>query len=156
MARMPKLIYGMVAFLILVTVPFLFYAYRLISKETTSLDFLGITIEAGAHGNMNYYAYYFLGKLSFLLAFIVWYLTCRHWWKFAILVPICMLVFQMAGLVNTSIDYIDEFDFWYSLPIVIPVVIILLAMSRKMAPYALSRDLREQLEEEIAKVKRDL
>jgi len=145
----------MVAFLILVAVPFIFYAYRLISTKTTSLSFLGFTIEAGAHGNMNYYAYYFLSKLSFLFAFIVWYLTCRHWWKYAILVPICMLIFQMAGLVNTSIDYIDEFDFWYSLPIVLPIVVILLTLSKKMAPYALSRDLREQLEDEIAKVKRE-
>jgi len=156
MGRIRKLIFGMVAFLILAAIPFLFYAYRLISTETTEISILGFTIEAGAHGNMNYYAYYFLGKLSFLIAFVVWFLTSKHWWRFAILIPICMLIFQLCGLVNTSVGYIDEFDFWYSLPIVIPIVIILLVMSWKMAPYAFTEDLREQMIDEVEKVKKDI
>ncbi len=146
----------MAAFLIVAAVPFIFYAYRLISTETTEITFLGLTIEAGPHGNMNYYAYYFLGKLSFLLAFVVWFLTSKHWWRFAILIPIAMLIFQLCGLVNTSIQYIDEFDFWYSLPIVIPIVGILLGLSWKMAPYAFTEDLREQMINEVEKVKEEL
>ncbi len=146
----------MVAFFILAAVPFLFYSYRLISTDTTEISILGFTIEAGAHGNMNYYAYYFLGKLSFLFAFIVWFLTSNHWWRYAILIPICMLIFQLCGLVNTSIQYIDEFDFWYSLPIVIPIVGILLTLSWKMVPYAFTEDLRDQMREEVENAKKDM
>ncbi|NYJ27552.1 hypothetical protein [Allomuricauda sp. ARW1Y1] len=155
MDRRKKLLHGTAAFLILSAVPFIFYAYRLISTDTTGFNILGFTIEAGAHGNMNYYAYYFLGKFSFLIAFILWFLTCHHWWKYAILIPISMLVFQMAGLVNTSIEYIDEFDFWYSIPIVIPVLVVLLAMAKKMRPYAYGLDLKEQLEKEIQDVRNE-
>ena len=144
---------GVVVCVLISATPFLFYAYRLISTETTSMNILGLTVEAGAHGNMNYYAYYFLGKLTFLLAFVIWYLTCSHWWKHAILVPISMLVFQMTGLVNTSIQYIDEFDFWYSVPVVIPVVAILLFAAYRMRPYAYGLDLKEQLEQEIEQVR---
>ncbi|WP_421801797.1 hypothetical protein [Flagellimonas sp.] len=156
MGRTKKLVFGMVAFFILAAVPFLFYSYRLISTDTTEISILGFTIEAGAHGNMNYYAYYFLGKLSFLFAFIVWFLTSNHWWRYAILIPICMLIFQLCGLVNTSIQYIDEFDFWYSLPIVIPIVGILLTLSWKMVPYAFTEDLRDQMREEVENAKKDM
>lgn len=156
MDRRKKLLIGVVLCLIIVATPFLFYSYRLISTETTKLDLFGITIEAGGHGNMNYYAYYFLGKLAFLITFIIWFLTCSHWWKYAILVPISMLIFQMAGLVNTSIDYIDEFDFWYSVPVVVPVILILLFVAKKMRPYAYGLDLKEQLESEIEEVRKEL
>jgi hypothetical protein len=61
----------------------------------------------------------------------------------------------MAGLVNTSIEYIDEFDFWYSIPIVIPVLVVLLAMAKKMRPYAYGLDLKEQLEKEIQDVRNE-
>ena len=145
----------MAAFLIISAMPFFFYAYRLISTDTTEFNFLGLTIEAGAHGNMNYYAYYFFGKLTFFMAFVIWYLTCHHWWKYAILIPISMLVFQMAGLVNTSVQVIDEFDFWYSIPVVVPVVVILLAAAKRMKPYAYGLDLKEQLEKEIEDVRNE-
>lgn len=155
--RRTKLLIGVVVFILIATIPFLFYSYRLISTETESIIFLGFfKIEAGSHGNMNYYAYYFLTKLTFLIAFCIWFLTCSHWWKYAILVPICMLIFQMAGLVNTSINYIDEFDFWYSLPVVIPIVAFLLLAAHKMRPYAYGMDLKEQLEHEIEEVRKEL
>lgn len=156
MDRRKKLLIGVVVCIVISATPFLFYAYRLISTETTSVSFLGMTIEAGAHGNMNYYAYYFLGKLTFLIAFAVWYLTCSHWWKHAILIPTSMLIFQIAGIVNTSIDYIDEFDFWYSLPVVIPILGFLMLMAREMRHYAYAIDLKEQLEEEVNKERNEL
>ncbi len=147
--RTSKFIIGIVAGLYLVTIPFLFYAYRLVPVSLTEVSVLGLDIKAGPHGNLNYYAYYFLTKLTFLIAFIIWFLTCQYWWRWTILVPICMTIFQILGIVNTSVSYIDEFDFWYSIPIVLPVCVILFFLSKRLRFYAIGLDLKDQIENEI-------
>lgn len=150
-AKKPRFIIGVIIGIFLSVTPLIFYAYRLIPETTESISFLGFTIKAGAYGNINYYAYYFLTKMVFFSSFAIWFVTCRHWWRFALLVPLAMLVFQIVGIVNTSIDYIDEFDFWYSLPIVIPVLVLLIFISKKMNFYVQSLDLLDEINQEIKK-----
>lgn len=150
-AKRPKFIIGVIIGFFLAITPFLFYAYRLIPETTEQVSFLGLTIKAGAYGNINYYAYYFLTKSVFFISFAIWFVTCRHWWRFALLVPLAMITFQIVGIVNTSISYIDEFDFWYSLPVVIPVMALLLFIYKKMRFYVLSMDLMEEINTELKK-----
>lgn len=122
----------------------------------TETTFFGFTIKAGAHQSLNYYAYYTFTKLVFLMLFILWFFTCRYWWKHAILVPICMLIFQILGLINTSIDYIDEFDFWYSVPVVIPVAALLWVTSRKLSFYSKGFDLQEKIEIDLKRARKEI
>ena len=162
--RGKRLFIGMAIAIFFLAVPFLFYAYRLIPVEiiedgaTKPFDkatIFGITIEAGGHYSLNYYAYYFFSKMVIMLCFVVWYYTCRHWWRQFIIIPICMFAFQILGLVNTSISYIDEFDFWYSLPVVFPFSIILFITSRKWVRYRKSLDVVEEMEAEINQIKNE-
>ncbi|MEX0274278.1 MAG: hypothetical protein AB3N16_07870 [Flavobacteriaceae bacterium] len=145
---------GVVSCVLLLATPFIFYSYRLIPETLTETSILGLTIEAGAHGNLNYYAYYFITKVVFAVCFIVWFLNARQWWRWAILVPICMLLFQIMGVVNTSIDYIDEFDFWYSLPVVLPIAAILVGVALRLYNKVRFLDIRERVDAEINTVKK--
>lgn len=149
--RGSKLLIGVVVALVLLITPFLFYSYRLVPVTLEETNVLGMNIKAGAHGNLNYFAYYLFTKLVFLLLFCVWFITCHHWWRWAILVPISMLTFQVTGVLNTSVGYIDEFDFWYSLPVVLAVTIFMVAIAKKLNFYATGLDLKDQIEEEISK-----
>lgn len=153
-ARKSTFIIGMVIAFFLVTIPFYFYAYKLIPVSMTETSFFGIVIKAGKHQSLNYYAYYMFTKLTFLLAFILWFYTCKYWWRWALVVPICMLVFQIMGLVNTQIDYIDEFDFWYSVPIILPVSIFLGWTSMRINKYRKRIDLKDEIENELIQLKK--
>tara|TARA_R110002126_G_scaffold110951_2_gene248687 strand:+ start:363 stop:815 length:453 start_codon:yes stop_codon:yes gene_type:complete len=146
---MPRFITGVIIGIFLAITPFIFYAYRLIPETTEQISFFGLTIKAGAYGNINYYAYYFLTKMVFLSCFSIWFVTCRHWWRFVILVPLAMLIFQVVGIVNTSISYIDEFDFWYSLPVVVPVLTILIYVAKRMRFYVVAMDLMDEIDDEL-------
>lgn len=150
--RRNKLILGVVIAVIIIATPFLFYSYRLISTDLTEVEILGITIKAGEHGNLNYYAYYLFTKLVFLLLFILWYITNKYWWKNAILVPMTMMIFQIVSVVNTSVNYIDEVDFWYSLPIIIAVLVPVIYTSRKLNFYTTGLDLKDEIELEIKSI----
>lgn len=153
--RKKHFLIGVAIALFLVTIPFYFYAYRLIPVEMAETKVFGITISAGSHVSLNYYAYYLFTKLVFLAAFTLWFYTCKYWWRLALLVPICMLIFQICGLVNTQINYIDEFDFWYSIPVVIPVAIVLVATSKWLNGYRRKLDLRDEIEFEIKDLQKD-
>lgn len=148
-AKKPRFIIGVIIGIFLSVTPLFFYIYRLIPETTEQITVLGVTIKAGAYGNINYYAYYFFTKLVFFTSFAIWFVTCRHWWRFSLLVPLAMLIFQILGIVNTSIEYIDEFDFWYSLPVVVPVLTLLIFVSRKMKFYVKSLDLLEEIKQEL-------
>lgn len=133
----------------LVAMPFLFYAYRFVPETLTQIELFGRNFNAGSYGNFHYYAYYFITKFVFFIAFFIWFVTCRHWWRMAILVPITMLLFQLLGVVNASINYLDEFDFWYSLPVVVPCLAALLLLDRKLRPLAQTLDLKDEIDKEI-------
>ena len=56
---------------------------------------------------------------------IIWFFTCKHWWYHVILIPISMYIFQLVSSLNDDVRYIDEFEIYYIIPvmmIVIPIV----------------------------------
>jgi hypothetical protein len=88
-------------------------------------------------------------KITFVSLTGIWFLTSNNWWKYAILVPLTMFLFQLSGVINYKIQYIDEFDFWYSLPLILPIVIFLAYISYRLGKSLSSNDLKAQLDEEI-------
>ncbi|HAT67082.1 MAG TPA: hypothetical protein DCS66_21230 [Flavobacteriaceae bacterium] len=86
----------------------------------------------------------------------IWFLTSQNWWKYAILVPLTLFLFQLSGVVNAKMEYIDEFDFWYSLPVVLPILFFLIyisyIISKKRTGYD---DLKDDVDREIKKILSD-
>ena len=68
------------------------------------------------------------------------------------MIPVTLLIFQITGVVNHAVSYIDEFDFWYSLPLVIPVIILLYLLSKKLNAYANALDVKKEIENELEKL----
>ena len=67
-------------------VTFGYYFDRYIPEGITEVNFLGITI--GSYGFDGIAHMFYFTKMKFLIiAFsAIWYFTCSHWWKSAILV----------------------------------------------------------------------
>ena len=95
-------------------------------------------------------------KIIFVLLTGLWFLTSQNWWKYAILVPFTMFLFQLSGVINAQMEYIDEFDFWYSLPVVLPILFFLIyisyIVSKKRTGYD---DLKDDVDREIKKILSD-
>ncbi|MGK0427985.1 MAG: SNF family Na+-dependent transporter [Ulvibacter sp.] len=83
----------------------------------------------------------------------MWFLTSNNWWKYAILVPLVMFLFQFLGVLNFELEYIDEFDFWYSLPIILPILFFLIYISFLISKNeSNSTDLMTEVDAEIKKM----
>ena len=151
-----SIIIGVLLSLILIATPFLFYIYRLAPSDSTEWETIFGTIRSSGFSNVQSYIYTLFTKITFVLLTGIWFLTSNNWWKYAILVPFTMFLFQLVGVVNNELKYVDEFDFWYSLPIILPILFFVIYISLRISKnQANSEDLMREVEDEIKKIMSD-
>jgi hypothetical protein len=151
--RKRKLLLGVLLSLVLVATPFLFYLYRIAPTDSTEWDTIFGTITSGSFQNVSYYLHSLFTKITFVLLTGIWFLTSTNWWKYAILVPLTMFLFQLSGVINYKLQYIDEYDFWYSLPVVLPILFFLIYISVRLNNrFHEPGNFKEEVDDEIQKI----
>ena len=150
--RKKNLLTGVLISFLLVATPFLFYIYKY-APDSKEWDTVFGTIKASGFSNVQAYMHAVFTKLTFIMLTTIWFLTSKNWWKYAILVPLVMFLFQFIGVLNYELQYIDEFDFWYSLPIIAPILIFLIFVSYRISKNESdSTDLMSEVDDEIKKL----
>ncbi|MEM7087126.1 MAG: hypothetical protein AAF489_13145 [Bacteroidota bacterium] len=133
--------------------PFIFYIYKYAPSGTKEWDTIFGTITANGFTSAKSFAHAVFTKLTFVMLTGIWFLTSKNWWKFAILVPLTLFLFQLFGVLNQELQYIDEYDFWYSLPVVLPVLFFMTYISYRMGKRSSEGgDLKKQADEEIKNI----
>jgi len=150
--RNKNLTKGVLLSICLIATPFIFYIYSFAPQEKEWHTFFG-TIDAGEFQTVQNFLHTLFTKFTFILLTAIWFFTSKNWWKYAILVPFTMFMYQLLGVINFRLKSYDEFDFWYSLPIILPilafVIYISIRVSKKKDP---TGDLKGDLEEEIKRI----
>ncbi|GAB5401584.1 MAG: hypothetical protein Aureis2KO_31690 [Aureisphaera sp.] len=127
--------------------------YKFAPSDSKEWDTIFGTIQSGKYRSVAIFFHALFTKVIFVLLTAMWFLTSRNWWKYAILVPLTMFLFQLSAAVNHNIDYIDEFDFWYSLPIVLPILFFLIYISVRIQKRSAKVDpLKKDVDDEITKI----
>lgn len=139
---------GVIAFLLAIT-PFLFYLYKHAPDNSKIWETSLFTIESKGFSNAQAYIHALFTKITFVIITALWFITSKDWWKWAILIPLTMFLFQLLGVINYQVSYIDEFDFWYSLPLIMPIIVFLIWISRELNKTIGDLDLKEEIEEEL-------
>lgn len=147
--RRKRLITGGVIAVVLAITPFLFYLYKYAPDDSKIWETPFFTINSKGFSSAQGYIHALFTKITFVTITAMWFVTSRDWWKWAILVPLIMFLFQLLGVINYNIKYIDEFDFWFALPIIIPTVLTLVWIGNEINRTIGDIDLREELEEEL-------
>lgn len=154
--RRRNIITGVLLSLFLTATPFLFYIYKYAPPDSKEWDtFFGV-IHSGGFGSVQAYMHALFTKITFVSLTGIWFLTSNNWWKYAIMVPLTMFLFQLSGVINYKIQYIDEFDFWYSLPAILPILFFLIYISYRISKGSISSsELKRDVDEEIKKILSD-
>lgn len=148
-----QILKGVAVSLILIATPFLFYIYKYAPSDATKWETLFGTIESGGFYSVQIYMHALFTKLTFVLLTGIWFLTSQNWWKYAILVPFTMFLFQLSGVINDKLSYIDEFDFWYSLPVVLPIVFFMIYLSLILSKKITSTvNLKDDVDKELKNI----
>lgn len=104
--------------------PYVFYLYESFPNDNVwHTRFFNLKTEF--YPSLYVAAWTFMNKFVPLMLLIIWFFTCRHWWYHVILIPISMYIFQLFSSLNVEIKYVDEFEIYYIIPvmmIVIPIV----------------------------------
>ncbi|WP_272864001.1 hypothetical protein [Aureisphaera galaxeae] len=137
----------------MILTPFLFYVYKYAPSGADEWDTIFGTIKAGNFSSVKVFAHTLSTKITFIIITGIWYFTSRNWWRFAILVPFTMFLFQLVDVLNRSTKYIDEFDFWYSLPVVLPIIFLMIYISLRLHKKSEVSDLlKEEADEELKNI----
>jgi len=104
----------------------------LLPENKSAIKIYGITLDAGLFEDIQFFSWLILVKVYLLIFLLVWFFTCKNWWRFAILVPLVIELIKFISLLNEKATSFDEIDYIYSLPITIPIILILLVISNKL------------------------
>lgn len=150
--RKKDLLLGGVISLILISTPFLFYIYKYAPADQMRWDTYIGTFEAGQFSSVQVYFHALFTKVTFVILTGLWFLTSRSWWKYAILVPFTMFLFQLSGVINFQVKYMDEYDFWDALPFIFPIIFFLAFISHRLSTRKPKSSLDDEASEEIKKM----
>jgi len=150
-----SLLLGSFIILFIISTPYLLYIYRAVPDEVeTYKTFFGITLKGGYYVYVYSYIYTFFGKFVPLLLLMIWFVTNKHWWVHALIIPITVYLFQLIAVINDSELYVDEVEFIYTVPIVVIVMVILYFLRTKMSVYIQAVDLKKEMDENMRFPKR--
>lgn len=132
----------------------MFYIYKFAPSDSKEWDTIFGTLKANAFGSMQTYMHALFTKVTFVMLTGLWFLTSNNWWKYAILVPFTMFLFQLSGVINFQLQFIDEYDFWYSLPFIAPIIGFIIYLSYLISKHNTdeSIDLKSDATAEIHKM----
>lgn len=131
-ARRKRFIYGLLLGVFIVSSPYLFYLYRTPPPETQSWQIAFITLNANEFYDVSYFLHALFTKFSLVFFSSLAFLHIKAWWKWAILVPIVMFLYQLFSVVNSNLMIFDEYSLWKSLTLTIPVLSMLIYSAIKL------------------------
>ena len=149
MKKKYSLVTGSIIILIIISTPYLLYAYNSVPVDIENWNTIFGVIKKGQYSSVQVYIYYFFVKFVPLLLLIIWFITNKHWWVHSLAIPISMYLFQLISIINDSEQYIDEVEFIYTVPIAVLIIVILYFIRSKMALYIQAVDLKKEMDENM-------
>ncbi|OUR91993.1 hypothetical protein A9Q87_09330 [Flavobacteriales bacterium 34_180_T64] len=132
----------------IIILPIFLFIHKWI-PEADSLIIFNFTFDRGEFTKVNVLVWILCFKFFTIAILSLWYISCKHWWKQAILVPLIIELFKFFGVFYTQHDFIDEIDFLYSLPLTLPIIIAVIIISKRLNYYSITQDLKDDMDEEI-------
>lgn len=129
-------------------VPYAFYLYNSFPDSKTYVTSF-FTIESNYYESVRYLMYNIFAKFVPLSLLIIWFTTCKHWWYYSIAIPIAVYVFQLISVLNDDTNFMDEYEFIYSLPFTIVILGILFFIRSRISTYLKAVDLKKQVDDKM-------
>ncbi len=137
------------AFVLFLT-PFLTYTSDILStqhQETLLLTF-GLFDFAQYYSNNWFFIWFITVKISLLIQYIIWFVSQNEWWRFAILSPIVLTIYQFAEVFGET-QTIDESSFLRAVPIIGLVICFILLFFRAINYKSKILNIYDELSSEI-------
>lgn len=128
--------------------PFIYYLFELVPEVKVWETYL-FSFDSKYYKDANVFAWVLMTKLYTVAILLTWYKTCSKWWRYAILIPIIVELFKTGTILNSELYYVDEFEYFFSLPVTIPLIFMIIFLSYKFIFYSRTKDLKIELQREL-------
>ncbi|UMB60305.1 hypothetical protein MHL31_14625 [Lutibacter sp. A80] len=145
------LLYESILAILIIITPFLLYFHLLIPNDISEYDTIFGTIKAGYFQTIEMYVFWIFNKFTPLFLFILLYITHNKWWSHTLIIPIATYLFQLISVLNDNLDYFDETEFIYTIPIVVVVMVPLYYLRKNIAIYIAATNLKKEMDDKISK-----
>lgn len=132
---------------IIIALPFLFYLYKLV-PDIPVWETEYFTLSLKYQESIEIFFWLFAKKVLTLSVLMIWFFTCKHWWRYVILFPLIIELYKFIGFIDTEFEFMD-FTFINTLVYSIPICLILIFISNKWGYYNKSKSFNQQLTQEI-------
>jgi hypothetical protein len=144
-----ELVIGSIIATYIAATPYLFTLWEGVPNTKVWDTFL-FSYNSGYYESVQILVWTLLGKVIPLSLIIIWMFTCRHWWYHALLVPIAMYMFQIITILNDDLEFAEENQIIYLLPVMAIVIpSIYLIRAKMFSKINDANKTMEELEEEF-------
>ncbi|OUS02938.1 hypothetical protein A9Q86_02505 [Flavobacteriales bacterium 33_180_T64] len=86
----------------IIILPFGFYLYNFIPIDISVWKTKWFEIDSGFYVDANFYCWFLSIKILTICILSVWYLTCKYWWRFVLLVSIIVEVNKLINIIRSA------------------------------------------------------
>lgn len=125
-----RYVFEIISCFILLFIPSLYFMEMLIPKGVQTYQLGWLEINDFGFNDVNMFFWYVNLKLCVLLPLMIWFVSCRKWWRYSILVPIILTTSQLWELFQSpSASKLDQFELFKALPAILFIIGLLLLSS---------------------------
>ncbi len=139
--------YESIMAILLLILPLVYQFYKYL-PNVESFEFAGLNISSFQFSSIDTFFWFLMQKVVPLFVLIIWFTSSKSWWRYSLLVPILFLFTQTIQLILAH-RYMDEYEFFYALPLAMPLLIALVLLSKKINLYLVNHNLKKELQIEI-------
>lgn len=147
-----KCVNDMITIMLICTITFGYYFDSSIPNDLKEISLFNFTIRSYYFEDIGTLVYILKMKVYLIIMSVVWYFTSKEWWKSSILVIITIEVLKLISAFSPNQRYMDEIEFISSLPITIPIIVLLIYISKKIKSFNHTRLIRNEVDKEIDKL----
>ena len=145
----------------LIILPLLMYLHNVI-PDVKSYDFILFKLDSNYYKSLQIWFWVISIKLVFIITYIIWFSTCRYWWRNVLLVPLIYFITQLFYALNTELRFGDKNEIFYKNEIFVeflislPIVFVIFIVTKKMRYHSKPKSLNDALDSEINAVMEEL
>ncbi len=135
--------------LLLILMILLFTHHWIPQNETSSMVF-GLRVGSFGFYDSSTFLFYASNKLVLCALGLIWFATCRYWWRWAILSPVLFYFYQFWEVFQSAKE-IDGSGNLNVLPLALLTVIVVAVLWKLIRSISITRDYRQFLKHELDK-----
>ena len=129
--------------------PFLFFLYTVSPNDSFIWKTSLFTIESNVGNEIEDLLWILSYKLLTLILFIIWFVSCKHWWKFLLLITIFIEFHKFFSFLNEELLVFKFYNLAHTIVLFIPIFIVLIIITNRFHLYTNQQNLSNEINEEI-------